>query len=518
MAVSFVGATHTFGRNSNYTLLPIHSQAQVGDVLVAHIYTHWFSSQLDLSNGWQHMFPSGNDRRLRSYWKICTAADLTTAYYPQLGIFTDSSAQVIAYRDGDPVAPINPGVQTTAGVDGNYGTYGISGHTTLRNDAMLCATVGAFRNLLSAQPNVVPGVGFTERQEVQYSGSTSTSTAHQITQEHQSRVIPVAAFVSGQAPAFSGANATNWYSTTYSIEPPANTAPGSQSISVPKVAQSRIVIPPTVFPGTTAPIGEGEPDPVAEAGELENETAYAEFETRLTGPPEPIITTVGQNPDQGTIFITWERTDVPDLSFVAYEIAVSNTKFGEKRVARITNPNITEFIYPYPLSGLQHTIKVRQEILEGADLIQSRWAGDDIAVEYDKWFIRDIDDPLNNYIGFDVLSGDNPQIDRQANKTAFRPQGRRLPVHYLGQERSRKGSVTVRVGFHEDERIERLDRLYEVADGRKVCILGLRPSHKIFACLEDPTETLGDRPWISGIDVPWEETEFEEDVILREGR
>ena len=36
--------------------------------------------------------------------------------------------------------------------------------------------------------------------------------------------------------------------------------------------------------------------------------------------------------------------------------------------------------------------------------------------------------------------------------------------------------------------------------------------------LADPTETLTDRPWLVAFDVPWQETEYEEDVFIREGR
>ena len=254
---------------------------------------------------------------------------------------------------------------------------------------------------------------------------------------------------------------------------------------------------------------------VRDANNISNESQWSEFETAFQGPDELIVRTIGQDDSRALLTIQWDRTDLPTVEFVAYEVGILSSQEGDLRVARIADPNQNFYEYPFPVSGRQYTVRVRQIQAVGPDELESRWAGNETSVEYSNWFIKDLERPLELYLSFPVYAEDQPQVTRKANRSSFRPQGRRMPVHYIGEERTREGSVTVR--FERDDPLAESNQntLYDLIDQRTVCILGTDPGSKVFAYLDDPSESLTDLPWLAVYDIPYEQTYYEEDVTLR---
>ncbi|MDP9479973.1 MAG: fibronectin type III domain-containing protein, partial [Actinomycetota bacterium] len=254
---------------------------------------------------------------------------------------------------------------------------------------------------------------------------------------------------------------------------------------------------------------------VRDTNGITNESQYAEFETKFRGPSELIVRTVGQDDRRAILTISWEPSTLPAVEFVAYEVSVYSLQEGDLRVARITDPATSSYEYPFPVSGRQYRVRVRQIQAVGPDEIASRWAGNETSVEYERWFIKDLAEPVVKSLAFPVYAGDEPQTTRKANHSVFRPQGRRVPVHYLGEERSLEGSLTIRFEVDDETAAEDQRMLYDLIESRTVCILGLDPGSKTFAYLDDPSETLPDLPWLAVYEVPYQETYYVEDVFLR---
>lgn len=247
-------------------------------------------------------------------------------------------------------------------------------------------------------------------------------------------------------------------------------------------------------------------------GQVSN-TGLLRFDVYYLGPPELFVTNIAASESRAELAIEWTESDLGPLEFVRYEVVLDDG-FEEILVAEIAKPEESELIYPYPVSGREYEVRVRQVAVVGPEEMESEWRGGVETVEYADWHLKDLEDPEDLSIAFPAWAEDEFTTDHQADTQGFRPRGSTLPVYYPGERRQQVGSVTVRImeGLEARDTAERLLALHEK---RRGAVLLSPDGRKRFVDLGNPREQESDLPWHRVFEVSFEETDYIEDVRER---
>ncbi len=245
-------------------------------------------------------------------------------------------------------------------------------------------------------------------------------------------------------------------------------------------------------------------------------SAWAAFDVEYEGPPQVEITQAGGNPLDGTLNINFEPTTLGSGTFLGLEVRVASAEEGEVAIVRSTDPNLDHAVYPFPVSGREYVMRARQMQQVGEDVLESRWSEARISVDYlGRWFIKDVHGGAD--LGFAMMRQDDPSTSFSADTAALRPWGAALPVHFVGEERSSEGSLTMRLLEGDRDAMDQYRALGRLAALRRTaCLLSHNPAGKRFVALTDISEENPGPPWLASFDVGWEETQYREDVYERE--
>lgn len=256
------------------------------------------------------------------------------------------------------------------------------------------------------------------------------------------------------------------------------------------------------------------------ANNLVGASGYAYIDVMLTGPPPLNILQSVSNIDAARVELEFEPSTTAAAEFAGIEVARELSGGGAREiVALLTDPLATSYWYEYPVSGEQYTFLVRQLKTEGTEIVAGKWTTAEARVDYEQWHIKDIEDPVNVHLKFEMLAEDAPDIAHAVDEEKLRPWGSKVDVALIGERRSRNGSLTIRLPANtaSDLAEEQKRVLLSLADRRRgVCVLGLKRNFKIFAALGEISERFEDLPWSSIWTLPWREILFIEDVYLRD--
>lgn len=257
--------------------------------------------------------------------------------------------------------------------------------------------------------------------------------------------------------------------------------------------------------GAPARIGQGDP---------------IEFDVRYDGPASLVIESVDASAEAGTIEVAWRGTSLSQLDFAGYEVAVEEWVGQSERkiVEFISNPQRTSYVYPWPVSGKEYSFLVRQLQNLGNDQVAGRWSRALGRVDYRSWFLKDLRDPTNYTLPFEIQAEDAPDFVHKANTVALRPWGSEVPVHLVGEERSTSGTVIVKFQRGDPNVKDKEFILHALAERRQGAgLLTTDPEAKYFVQLVEMSEVYTDMPWSTVWTIKWEQTTFEEDYYLQEG-
>lgn len=270
---------------------------------------------------------------------------------------------------------------------------------------------------------------------------------------------------------------------------------------------------------------------IRDANSLENHTGWRRFNTRYIAPPEPAIFQAGGDTAKATLTLSWARTELNELEFLRYEVAIEGGPEGEVIVAVITDPDITDFEYPYPISGQQYTMKVRQVQAVGNDEIESRWSGQTISVDFfGRYYLKNVENP-ESFVVFEPLRGEIPSAEDNDPTDEYIPllspadaargvAGK--PSHVVGPHRYESGTWTmameefVGVDWPQSAEDSRQAMEHLRTGGRFACFLGHLPARKAFVVVKSASPSV-DEVLDQRYDVAWSETTYEEDVMRRRG-
>lgn len=252
---------------------------------------------------------------------------------------------------------------------------------------------------------------------------------------------------------------------------------------------------------------------------LTGATDWLYFEVAYEGPAELQITRAEGLPDTAQIILEWKQSTLPSLEFVGYEVAIQEAgSTTRKIVALLTNQQNPTYTYHWPVTSKPYVFRVRQIQNVGAEQIAGRWTVVNARVEYRKWYLKDLEDPDGYTLAFDVMADDTPTRTPKAPITAVTPWGSKVPTHFVGEERSSSGTVTVRIQWN-DPTADAKQAVLEALEDRRlgVCLLSYQPNRKKFAMLTSIQESDPHLPWSQIWALTWEETQYEEDYYAREG-
>jgi hypothetical protein len=117
-----------------------------------------------------------------------------------------------------------------------------------------------------------------------------------------------------------------------------------------------------------------------------------------TAPPSPtnaqfVTAGFGLDPVNTGVVMTWTQTTYPTsgdpkfIEYLIYRTAFGGPDDGRVLLARITDPATTRFVDYHPASGILHLYELAQTIQQGADLLTSTPASDELMIELGQYHI-----------------------------------------------------------------------------------------------------------------------------------
>lgn len=249
-------------------------------------------------------------------------------------------------------------------------------------------------------------------------------------------------------------------------------------------------------------------------------SGYVEFDARFEGPPQLGILVATPNTARASIDLLFEASGLPSIEFGGIEIEVRSTDGTESAVIAQYLGSVlsTTYSYPFPVSGKEYELSVRQIKNVGGEQVEGRWTRVRVTCEYPYPFLKDAEDPTL-YVAYDVP----PQsYDQDAPGEKFFPWGSLAPVHPVGELRAKSGKEDVALyqepGLMAPES-ERWSNLKEIlVQRRTICLLPMTPEpSKIFASIVGNASFGLDDLRKKVVSFSWEETVYSEDFYERNG-
>lgn len=250
-------------------------------------------------------------------------------------------------------------------------------------------------------------------------------------------------------------------------------------------------------------------------------TGWVEFDTKYQGPDPPEIVSADGRSEQAAIDFSWQRTELDQINFGGYQVAVARygVREPETIIALITNPDTTYMTWPEPINAEEYYMMVSQIENVGAEQIQGEWNRIYARVDYRKWFLKDLRYPTANVIGFDVQAADLVTVASPKNATELLQWGKDKPVYYPDTREQGTGSVIIRLDMRDTERATKETALKEIKANRRfgAILLTTEPNERYFVFLSNMSREYSDLPWHSSWTIEFKEIAWEMDYYVREG-
>lgn len=169
-----------------------------------------------------------------------------------------------------------------------------------------------------------------------------------------------------------------------------------------------------------------------------------EIDVRYEGPSELNVVSVVGNPSTGSIRLDFEASTLPINQFASIQIGREAPGEPFEVIAELRDSSATFFYYEAPTTGVNYKFKVRQVAVEGSTEVAGRWSSGSASVSYSpNFFIKDVNDPRSNGVGFRVLQADYAPDTTAAVETRHDIRGNKYPVFFIGEGRSWVKEITM---------------------------------------------------------------------------
>lgn len=263
---------------------------------------------------------------------------------------------------------------------------------------------------------------------------------------------------------------------------------------------------------------------VRDTADVVGESAYHRLDVRYDGPPELGVVLSGADPVRAELRIQFNPTTLSAEEFAGIEVAREAADGSEplEVVDVIRDPSATETIYPYPVSGREYLLRVRQVKVVGSEQLEGRWSTAILSVDYSGYyFVKDAEDPLNLYAKYQVPRDSLQSFSTTPPEQVFLPWGATDPVTDSGIGRVREGIVEIRLlGDLEGQSLEQaFSNLRQMDQRRKtLCLLAQYPERgKTFAKVTGSMEFGSHAPKRQRVEFGWRGSSYEEDYRSRNG-
>jgi hypothetical protein len=255
---------------------------------------------------------------------------------------------------------------------------------------------------------------------------------------------------------------------------------------------------------------------------LVGSTPLYEFDVRYVGPPELVKQADIVDSVRAIIGFDFAPTPIPSNEFVKIEVLRETVDGSEPEInlPPIFDPTATSIRDYFPASGTQYRIKARVIQSVGAEQIASRWTVVDLTVDYfDRFFIKEVDDPVHRSVPFKVVQGSLPVRSEHAPSEQLVAWGKTAPATFIEEARWQSGNLVVHFyddPEYEDDKDTRYDKLIDIIRRRRTCVLlSHLPADKIFVAIIDEA-TRGIEPITTmSVAFNWTEVEYSEDFYVR---
>lgn len=261
---------------------------------------------------------------------------------------------------------------------------------------------------------------------------------------------------------------------------------------------------------------------VRDAGGLESESGWAHFDVEFEGISELDIYQASSEPDNATITVSFEPTDLLAVEFVGVEVEISQPQ-GPPALHLIEDYSADQFTYHFPVSGYNHRFRIRQVGMIGAEQIEGPWREIYASCDYyPMFFLKDAEVPETLNVPFKVLKKSLPTWGPRQPRKLYHTWGSEKPKAATTSEYHESGTVNVTIlheGIHPGGRAQEdyLGALKEMhRDGRVVALLSQKTSRKRFVSLtSDTAEVQITEIEDYSIDLEYSEVTYSEDYRKR---
>lgn len=243
-----------------------------------------------------------------------------------------------------------------------------------------------------------------------------------------------------------------------------------------------------------------------------------EIDTRFYGPPELSILVAQANIERAQIDLEFEKTALNPLEFAGIEVSVRATDDSEPETIFAFLGSIDDFsaFYPFPVSGREYELSVRQIQIVGPEQIESRWSRARVICDYPYPVLKSVEDP-SRLVVYDVP----PQSYAQgAPSESYTPWGSLAAVTLYGEARPKSGEEVV--ALYEEPGLmasaeERFAVLKGIAQERPtICLLRQTPEpDKVFASISGDVSFGLDNLRKKRVEFSWSEAVYPEGYYER---